>query len=188
MKEFIYNILRDIYISFNSYFGIAITIVFLAFAAWITVQLYRLKFHNTIPEINKYKLKKYIFVFALIGCCTMIAYETIFSRGANSRDSLSLVFYFEDIRNLAGAGRYLLENVVLFMPFGFLVAGLCKKRFRFLKTCFISFIGSLSIETTQLITGRGYFQISDLIANTCGGASGALIYIIIIAILNKFIL
>ena len=43
----------------------------------------------------------------------------------------------------------------------------------------ISLIASLIIEVTQLLTGRGYYEVQDLVTNTLGGLCGWLIFAII---------
>lgn len=71
---------------------------------------------------------------------------------------------------------YLVENVLLFMPFGFCFAWYqCKKGIMF-TALFVGFSTSFFIETMQLITGRGIFQLDDMITNTIGCVLGALLF------------
>lgn len=116
----------------------------------------------------------------------MIFFETIYSRPAHSRASLSLVFYFENIFKDLDSGRYSVENILLFIPEGFLWSGIFSKKMRYLKIVLISFASSLAIEITQLLTGRGYFQISDLATNTAGGFLGSVAFTVISVVLLWF--
>lgn len=71
---------------------------------------------------------------------------------------------------------YLVENVLLFMPYGFCYAWYrCKKGILF-TAFFTGFTTSFLIEVMQLVTGRGIFQLDDIITNTIGCVLGALIF------------
>ena len=60
----------------------------------------------------------------------------------------------------------LLGNVVVFMPFGFLVPILGRKKRKFWFTALASFELSLSVECIQLITKTGCFDVDDIFLNT----------------------
>ncbi len=71
---------------------------------------------------------------------------------------------------------FVIENVLLFVPYGFL-AGFAFGRYRrFLPCLALGALTSLGIETLQLITGRGFFQIDDILTNTLGAVLGFLLY------------
>ncbi len=72
------------------------------------------------------------------------------------------------ITNLAG-------NILAFAPFGVLVP-LMRRRTGFWYTTFITLFFSLFIETVQLATRVGVFDVDDLIMNTVGGVCGYLTY------------
>ena len=68
-----------------------------------------------------------------------------------------------------------LLNLFLFSPMLFLLAGLFPeffKKHKYQKALIIAFGCSLFIETAQLISCLGTFQISDLVYNTLSGAIG----------------
>ncbi len=71
---------------------------------------------------------------------------------------------------------YSLLDVALFVPWGFLLAAIrgkecmCRKIFM---VCSASFLTSFTIETLQLITGRGYFELTDMITKRIGRSSGS---------------
>ncbi|MGG1659006.1 VanZ family protein [Brevibacillus sp. NRS-1366] len=68
--------------------------------------------------------------------------------------------------NLAG-------NVIAFLPLGFMLPLLFAKRVRSLvKVVFLSFLFSLGLEVTQLVTSWGTFDVDDIVLNTTGGALG----------------
>ncbi|MCH5265553.1 MAG: VanZ family protein [Lachnospiraceae bacterium] len=95
-------------------------------------------------------------------------------------------------RNQIGNGLFLINvvgNVVAFMPFGFLVPVMYREQRRersyqghyfrsFLFVTFLGFLSSLGVETLQLVTKVGSFDVDDLILNTVGVILGYFIYYI----------
>ena len=77
--------------------------------------------------------------------------------------------------------KNILGNVLLFLPFGFFV-GYFTKVNKISVVFLITFIISLSIETTQLAIGR-VFDVDDVILNVFGGILGFILY----KILSKII-
>ncbi len=80
----------------------------------------------------------------------------------NYRDQLGMLTF----TNLAG-------NVLVFVPFGFLAAMASRKR-SFIRTSLDGFLLSLMVETFQLLTMVGSFDVDDLILNTFGVMLGFL--------------
>lgn len=70
----------------------------------------------------------------------------------------------------------LVGNVVAFLPFGFFLPVMHPKCRSFLYTVFFSFEFSLIVETIQLISKVGSFDVDDLLLNSIGGAIGCLIF------------
>ncbi len=81
----------------------------------------------------------------------------------------------------------LLGNVVVFMPFGFLVPVLYREQRKgvhfkghyFRSGLFVTFLGfafSLVVETIQLVTKVGCFDVDDLCLNTFGVILGYICY------------
>ena len=64
-------------------------------------------------------------------------------------------------------------NVLVFAPFGFLLMRLSKKTWVALGA---SFLITLAIETLQLITRRGFFELADILLNFAGAVIGWLVY------------
>lgn len=80
----------------------------------------------------------------------------------------------------------LFGNVIIFMPFGFFLP-MASKRRRFFAAVFYSFGLSLGVETFQLISRVGSFDVDDLLLNTIGGAVGYMIYVICCAIRRRYV-
>ena len=75
----------------------------------------------------------------------------------------------------------LFGNVVIFIPFGFFMPMASRYR-SFFSTLFYSFGLSLCVETFQLVTKVGSFDVDDLLLNTIGGVAGYVIFVICAAI------
>lgn len=73
---------------------------------------------------------------------------------------------------------YVIENVFLFIPFGFLAA----LRIPAMRNLFASIVWGIlfswSIECLQLFFGRGYFQMDDILTNGLGTVIGMILYTI----------
>ena len=67
-------------------------------------------------------------------------------------------------------------NVIAFIPFGYLLPKMVKKKPRLFHTVLFSFEFSLLVELTQLISRTGSFDVDDLILNTFGGLIGYIVY------------
>jgi glycopeptide antibiotics resistance protein len=90
--------------------------------------------------------------------------------------------------NLVGKKSLLINvagNVVCFMPFGYLLPTITKNKI--VKNVFgvvlLTFLFSLSVETIQLVTKVGAFDVDDLILNTVGGLLG---YILMRFTIHKY--
>ena len=80
----------------------------------------------------------------------------------------------------------LFGNVLAFMPFGFFMPILRPKLRRIVRMFLMTFLLSLIIEITQLLTRVGSFDVDDLILNTSGGILGYLLFYIINKVRRKW--
>lgn len=67
-------------------------------------------------------------------------------------------------------------NILLFIPLGYLFPVLVPKCRTWPKMILLGFVTSLTIETIQLFTHLGWFDVDDLIHNTIGAMLGYLAY------------
>lgn len=68
-----------------------------------------------------------------------------------------------------------LLNLVFFVPMGFLAAWFSKGRWRIFKSIGASVLLSVTVEACQLAGRYGTFDVDDILFNTLGGLTGALI-------------
>lgn len=86
-------------------------------------------------------------------------------------------------RDVVGIDYFLINivgNIVVFMPFGFFVPSIKTNKpgpiGGFLMISALGFLFSLAVETAQLITKVGCFDVDDLFLNTVGVALGYIGY------------
>lgn len=126
----------------------------------------------TILCIRRYK--KTICSTLFTSYLIMLFIITIFEREPGSRTGISFKFF--DTLGGPRANAYVIENVLLFIPFGIFIP-LKWKQLRNPFVCSIlGFCLSCIIEMIQLITERGHLQIDDIVTNTLGTLIGALIF------------
>ena len=70
----------------------------------------------------------------------------------------------------------MVENILLFIPYGFACPWVFRRARNLFCCTLIGAVTSLGIESLQLLTRRGYFQIDDILTNTLGTILGFLIY------------
>lgn len=78
--------------------------------------------------------------------------------------------------NQTWAALNILANIILFVPYGFLLPFTYKKFNNFIKCISVIFISVLIIELFQLITILGSFDVDDIILNLMGSIVGFIIY------------
>ena len=121
----------------------------------------------------------------LIMYLAVIFQLTLFSRENGSRIGIKLKPFSEVVGNDEFHWlmmSYAVLNVLLFVPYGVVVSLFSwikneKTNKCILWSALISFLTSIVIETTQLITERGFYEVEDLICNTLGGVVGTLCFL-----------
>lgn len=83
---------------------------------------------------------------------------------------------YRDILGNTAVLLNLLGNVAAFLPFGAMLPVFSRKCKNAMFTTFVSFELSLLVETLQLISKVGSFDVDDLMLNTLGGMLGYLCY------------
>ena len=66
----------------------------------------------------------------------------------------------------------LLGNVVMFVPAGYLLPRVWAKAHTFGRVCLYILVGLIAVESVQLVTLTGVFDIDDIILNMAGAALG----------------
>ena len=85
--------------------------------------------------------------------------------------------YREQVGTFAWVSN-LLGNVIGFLPFGFILPVIFRNFSSFWSIMFGGFLFSLLVETIQLVTKVGCFDVDDLILNTLGAILGYLAFML----------
>ena len=87
----------------------------------------------------------------------------------SNRDSLG---WNSVVTNLVG-------NIIAFAPFGFFLPMLCRLGRNIIGCVLLSGLFSLAVETVQLYTKVGAFDVDDIMLNAIGGLVGFLFYYLV---------
>lgn len=162
-------IIDDIYLAAESYLPRAILDGILGLTFFILVYIgYLLTTKRKIAFIKPWKM---IIIFIFYLYIFMIISITLLSREPGSRIRVSLMPFSTFTNDIYG-NAFVVENIILFIPMGFILP-LLSKSFQTLRMC-ITAGGALSImiEIVQFLTQRGYFQTDDIIMNIIGTGIG----------------
>lgn len=111
--------------------------------------------------VSTYKYNRTILAVLYIA---LILWITVFSRKAGTERIFKGVFWEIQM----GYWNNIIQNIVLFIPLGFLVGG---KR-----AIIIGLLLTIGIEITQYVFKLGYCEVDDVINNTIGVVVGTLLY------------
>ncbi|HBA49132.1 MAG TPA: VanZ family protein [Lachnospiraceae bacterium] len=152
--------------------GVAMGAVFSVAFFWVAEKVQKSRGKECVAMLPVALFWIYVSVMLII---------TFFSRESGSRQGMDLELFSTwgiNERNNA----YVVENVLLFIPYGFLSPWASRTLRRVWRCGAFGFLTSLGIELLQLATQRGYFQIDDILTNTLGSVIGYLLFRIAFAI------
>ena len=135
-----------------------------------------------------YHIHKYSYRFLFLLSIAVILYATLY-REAGQGDLELRLFWTIKRAWSEHSGYYwylILGNIALFMPFGFFRPILRLRLRKWYCMLGMTFLLSLMIEITQLLTRVGSFDVDDLILNTSGGILGYLLFYIINKVRRKW--
>ncbi len=127
--------------------------------------------------------QKVVYILLVLVYINMLLSLTIFRRMPGSRDGIvhlkiNLGFGLRTGRPSNWTIAFSLLNILLFVPFGVLAYPVLRNYKRIPVIISVTLAGaltSLMIECIQLITGRGMFEITDLLTNTAGAFIGVVV-------------
>lgn len=91
---------------------------------------------------------------------------------------MDILGYKAVVLNIAG-------NVVAFMPFGFILPEVWDQLNRWYTITLMGFLFSLLIETVQLVSRVGSFDVDDLLLNTIGALIGYIAFVVAKGVWNR---
>lgn len=111
---------------------------------------------------------------AVLLMITFLSRESGSSKGVIDMDLFS-TWGINDRNN-----AFVVENVLLFIPYGFLCSWNFRWAKKFWRCTLFGAVTSFVIEFLQLVTGRGFFQIDDILTNVLGTVVGWLLFRVIV--------
>lgn len=150
----------------------------LALPTALIVLALSVRWHRDQPTGERYRSAMLDVTVALsllgIGTVTLVPvadYETGIERGAQLLPLVSIIDVLTTAVDASVAVRIVLFNVLLFIPFGFLIT---LRTGRALRTVVVTLVVSVLIETLQALLPLGRTaNVDDVILNTLGAALGA---------------
>lgn len=131
---------------------------------------------SKISGRGKISAYKGVGIFFFVAYCFMVAAIALFTREPGSRTKVDLI-PFSTFYNSPRAMAYIVENILMLIPFGTLLPILIKKFRKGFWCIMAGFLCSLLIECTQFVTQRGFFQTDDIMTNVLGTGIGYLIFL-----------
>ena len=120
----------------------------------------------------------YLYLSAALYVVLMPVLASIPDIGSHPYVPMALAPFDDLICCYGGALRQIVLNVLLTVPFGFLLPCVSQK-FRFGKTVLTVFLCSVGVELLQpLLSPRRISDITDVITNTAGGVLGWLLFLL----------
>lgn len=101
---------------------------------------------------------------------------TFFSRESGSRTGGMDLELFSTWGINSRNNAYVVENVLLFVPYGFICSWAFSWARNFFSCTLFGAATSVLVECLQLVTGRGFFQIDDILTNILGTIVGFLLF------------
>lgn len=157
-------------------YGLAAGLPAAAFVVWM---INRGRKKRQMPPVRQVPVIAFCIYLAVLFAITFLSRESG-SRSGGPDLKLFSTWGINDRNN-----AFVVENVLLFIPYGFLYCWNSSRGKKILRCTLLGAVTSLGIETMQLVTGRGYFQIDDILTNTLGAFLGALLFAPVSFFLNK---
>lgn len=162
--------IRELFELGEAYLILGIAVVFFVFMIAVLFRKFIWKRQEKIDR------KTWVFNGILLCYLVVVLGVTLLDRGAfGGNGKIQPLFYsYRDawVNFSKTAWRNIILNICMFVPFGLLLP-ICVQRFRkWWKTYLLGFLFTVFIEGTQLVTGRGIFELDDLLGNTVGTMIG----------------
>ena len=135
--------------------------------------IYFIFFRKFLKNHMQTNIKKVI-VFCILFCYIVIVIgATIFIRSGVYEHANLFSSYIEAWNNYSKSyWRNIILNILMFVPFGFLLPLFSDRFKKFYWTLGLSFLFTFGIESTQYITKRGIFEVDDIMNNWIGALIG----------------
>ena len=177
--------IQDIISLGSRYLKLGVVVVILIAAVFLCYYVVSKRRNNGEAKLDIKRLGLYgVFICYLI----VVIGVTMLSRSGfwQNRTIQPLLYSYRDAWNDFSfkEWRNIILNILMFVPFGFLLPFISKKFQTFWKTYLAGFAFTLLIEVVQLVLRRGIFELDDLMNNTVGAMIGYGCYRIVLLIIS----
>ncbi len=125
---------------------------------------------------KKWNWKKAVLCFFFCTYVAVVIQIAYLSREPGSRTDVAFGLW-DTWGTTLQAHAYVIENVMMFIPFGFLFPMFGKwARYGCMP---LAVLASMAIEGMQYLSKRGYCQLDDVVTNTMGAVIGYLVFLLI---------
>lgn len=115
-------------------------------------------------------------LFLILGWFLVVMVLTTFSRGENFEGWVNFQLFsgYVSAWNQWSLSEWqlIIFNMLMFVPFGFLLPILSQKTRRFVPVALLSLFVTIGIELIQMLSRRGIFELDDILHNTLGSIAG----------------
>lgn len=130
-------------------------------------------------------LTKILFIVYFLLLIWIILFKFSFTLDIGTQHNINLIPFNTSVMvNGKLQLKEIIENVIIFIPFGIYIS-ILKPKWSFIKKVIPSFFTSLIVETLQYILAIGASDITDLISNTLGSIIGILLFYLLNKLLKK---
>lgn len=154
--------------------------IFIIILLMIGYFIYR-KFYQGKSPI---RLSKFVFITLLICWFIVVLGITTLSRGARYAGQINFYLFTSYVNawNNWSLSEFqlIIFNMLMFVPLGVLLPLIHQKNKSFWRVLVLSITFTSCIEISQLITGKGIFELDDLLHNTIGSLAGYFIVMVFI--------
>lgn len=132
------------------------------------------------------KPKEWYYGLFLLAYFALVLGKTVIYRKAGAIEEADTYPFWSYVEGFTKRRYVLVQNllnIILFLPFGFLLGGIFRYR-KLLNGMLLSAVFSVVIELLQLFFEKGLFEFDDIFHNTIGGIIGLLLYGRLVQIIN----
>ena len=150
---------------------IIISVIAFAVFCIVTVILYKCRYFDKVQSIEAILLSMYIVV---------LLYFTVVGRYSHEEYEYQIHVFYSYRRLFEYFDRHSIEqiiiNLLMLAPVGFLLSAIIKGKGKYVIVLVLCLFLTAFIESMQLLTKCGSFEIDDIINNMIGAVIGVLIY------------
>ncbi len=154
-------------------------------AVFISCILLGYKFYKKRGGKHVFTKMQFTSFFLFTAWLVVVIGITMFSRGANFQGWINFRLfsgYINAWNNWSlSEFQLIIFNMLMFMPLGFLLPLSGKRLRHFAPVLLVSFLVTVCLEIVQMLTGKGIFELDDILHNIIGSIAG---YFLITAILS----